>query len=504
MRISNRLALKKLFLLLLFLCTTTLAQPSIAAPSRTVALSITSPSPNTKIYPYSQILGLSANVSSGSLTGRTFSIDSSSTATGCALSSNSSISPTLTAFSSGTCVIRVTVPPDSVTNTATFTFLRANQSVSFGELPNSASYLDAITLQDYLGFNGDGDITLSTGSSTACNLSSPELTTSILNIIKGTGTCRLTASIAQDVKYNAASAYIDITVSRIEQNPLSNPILSATSKRFPYSQTPLSISSGSGGSGSGSLVVTGVANGTAAGCSWNNLTNTLSATSAGTCIVNVRKGQDDGYNAAEAVATFTFLAGPAITSFTPLTFKSGDLVTINGGNFTDVTKVRFGTSEVNITPTSATQIKVLAPSSPSSGILSVVTSTGESTSSIVQFAITTSNISVNKENCPTPSASPSGGNSIQINGCQTFQNPSPPSNTPTISGVTKVSSTGADTFTITGTNLRNPSSVSIGSTRATVLSASNAQILARIRTNINGSFTVTVVVSGRTATFNGP
>jgi hypothetical protein len=355
-----------------------------------------------------------------------------------------------------------------------------------------------------LGFNGDGGITLSTGTSTACSLSSLDLATSILNIVKGAGTCRLTASIAQDVKYNAASAYIDITVSRIEQIPISNPTLSATSKRFPYSQTPLSVSSVSGGSGTGSLVITGVTNGTATGCSWNNSNSTLSASSTGTCIVNVRKAQDDGYNAADTVATFTFLSGPSITSFTPLTFKSGDLVTINGGNFTDVTKVRFGTSEVNVTPISATQIRVQAPSSPSSGILSVITAAGESASSSVQFAITSSTNSVNKQSCPTPSASPSSGNSIQINGCQTFQNPAPSSNTPTISGVTKVSSTGTDTFTITGTNLRNPSSVQIGSTRATVLSASNSQIVARIRTNISGSFTVTVVVSGRTTTFNSP
>jgi hypothetical protein len=130
---SIRLSLKKLSLLLISLCIMTLGQPSIAAPSRTVTLEITSPLPNTKTYPYSQIISLVPTPSSGSISGRTFSIDSSSTATGCALSSNSVTSPTLTSASSGTCVIRVTLP-DLVTNTATFTFLRADQTVSFGEL----------------------------------------------------------------------------------------------------------------------------------------------------------------------------------------------------------------------------------------------------------------------------------------------------------------------------------------------------------------------------------
>lgn len=503
MKDSLKPSLRNLSILICSMGIVCSGQVVLAAPTRTVTLNIVSPSPNTKTYPYSQTLQLATSVSSGTATGRLFSIDAASSATNCSLSSVASSGPTLTASSSGTCVIKVTLT-DGVTNTATFTFTRASQSGNFGDLPNSASYLDSFLLQDFVSFPGKGAVSLDIGTSTACTISDSNLASSTLRISRGTGTCQLTASIAQDTDYFSASTSININVSRADRT-LSNPVLSATSKSFPYTQASLSVTSVSGGLGSGALSITGVTSGgSASGCSWNNASSTLSSTSSGTCIVNVRKAQDENYNVADVSATFTFLAGPSITSYTPLTFKAGDLITISGGNLTNVTKVRFGTSEVLVTPLSATQIKVPAPSAPASGFLSVVTSNGDTASSTVQFTITASTTSVSKVSCPTTTSGSVGSNSLPLTGCQTFQNPTPPASIPTITGVTKASTSNGDTFTIVGMNLRNPSSVEIGSTRASVLSATSTQIVARIPTSISGSFVVTVVVNGKTATFTNP
>jgi hypothetical protein len=79
---------------------------------------------------------------------------------------------------------------------------------------------------------------------------------------------------------------------------------------------------------------------------------------------------------------FRFLApGPTITSFTPSTGGTGDLVTINGTNFDGVTQVRFNTQPTtSFTIVNSTQLTVIVPPGASSGPLQVVTASGTATS----------------------------------------------------------------------------------------------------------------------------
>lgn len=470
-----------------------------APPNRITSFSLGSIT--SKVYPYSQQLSLLYSVSSGASTPRNFTIDSASTASGCNLS-NPTSTPTLTATSSGTCVVKLTITTDGANRTATFTFNRADQTLAFIGFPTSAQPGDQIPLKDYVSFNGEPSVTLSVGASTACTLDSSNFVTASLIINKGTGTCRLTVTVASDAAYNSASDYTDVTVSRIDQPEISNPVLSTQSKSFPYSQSPISVTSVTGGAGTGALAITSVANGTATGCSWNG--STLTATSSGTCILTVTKAQDDSYNSTSTTATFTFLSGPVITSITPLTFKSGDVVTINGGNLGSVNSVKFGATSVTPSTVSSTQVKVVAPNTPASGFIKVISSSGDSATSTAQFSITSATTTLSKTTCPTSTTS-SGANTLVLTGCQTFQTPAPSTSNPTIDSVAKQSVTSRDTFTITGTNLANPTLVQINtSIKATIVSANATQIVARINTNVTGSYTVSVTVAGKVATKSIP
>lgn len=94
------------------------------------------------------------------------------------------------------------------------------------------------------------------------------------------------------------------SVTKANQSAISSPVLSASSKSFPYSQTSLTVNSVSGGSGTGALSISAVADGTATGCSLSG--STLSATSAGTCTLTITKAADNNFEAATTTATFTF------------------------------------------------------------------------------------------------------------------------------------------------------------------------------------------------------
>ena len=145
-----------------------------------------------------------------------------------------------------------------------------------------------------------------------------------------------------------------------------------------------------GGSGTGTVtyLVTG---GTASGCSLTG--SILSATSAGTCIVQFTRAQSTNYNAKSSNVTITFrtyevlttapttsdgsshgivisgggtpwsknaTASPTITSFTPSSGPVGTTITISGTGLNGVTVVRLNfedmTSVTGVSPTSVTAV----------------------------------------------------------------------------------------------------------------------------------------------------
>ena len=157
---------------------------------------------SSKTYPYSQVLSMSTSgsVGSGAIT---YAITAGGNATGCALS-NSSSTATITASTSGTCLVSATIAADAYYNAATssaltFTFSKASQS-ALSISSTSGSFGTPLTLATS-GGSGGGLVTyVYAAGTTTCTLSSGVLTPA------ATGTCLVTATKATDDNYSAISS----------------------------------------------------------------------------------------------------------------------------------------------------------------------------------------------------------------------------------------------------------------------------------------------------------
>ncbi len=84
---------------------------------------------------------------------------------------------------------------------------------------------------------------------------------------------------------------------------------------------------------------------------------------------------------ATSASNFTVLYTPTITSFSPISGKVGDIVTITGTNFTGATGVKFnGLSAVTFTVVSATSTSATVPDGATTGKITVTTPGGTATS----------------------------------------------------------------------------------------------------------------------------
>ena len=83
---------------------------------------------------------------------------------------------------------------------------------------------------------------------------------------------------------------------------------------------------------------------------------------------------------ATSPGTFTVVAAPTITSFTPTSGVAGATVTLTGTGFTGATKVTFNGRTATFTVGSATRITATVPTGATSGKLAVTTPAGTATS----------------------------------------------------------------------------------------------------------------------------
>lgn len=124
-------------------------------------------------------------------------------------------------------------------------------------------------------------------------------------------------------------------VGKSLQSPLSF-TSSSTSKSYPYSSAL--VFSPLGGSGTGVISYAIAAGGTASGCSLSGDTSTvtLSASSAGTCLLQATKASDAGYESATSSAlTFTFsksVQQPIVITTTSANYGSNLSLSISGGS----------------------------------------------------------------------------------------------------------------------------------------------------------------------------
>jgi uncharacterized repeat protein (TIGR02543 family) len=182
------------------------------------------------------------------------------------------------------------------------------------------------------------------------------------------------------------------SVTKANQATISSPVLSATSKTFPYSQTSLSVNSVTGGSGDGALSITSVVDGTATGCTWSG--STLTSSTSGTCTLTITKAASASYEAATASATFTFnKATPTFNSWSNVTKSYTD-------TFTVTSPVVVGSVSGTFSYSSATTsvIGVSGTTLSADGVgTSVITATFTPTSTTdYNTATTTMTVTVNK------------------------------------------------------------------------------------------------------------
>jgi len=171
-------------------------------PNYNQTITLSSLGTSSKTFPYSQALSMSASgsVGSGAIT---YAITAGGSATGCALS-NSSNTATITASTSGTCLVSATIAADAYYNAATssaltFTFNKANQS-ALSITSTSGSFGTPLTLATNGGSGGGLVSFVYAAGTTTCTLVSGVLTPA------ATGTCLVTATKATDDNYTAISS----------------------------------------------------------------------------------------------------------------------------------------------------------------------------------------------------------------------------------------------------------------------------------------------------------
>jgi uncharacterized repeat protein (TIGR02543 family) len=307
-------------------------------------------------------------------------------------------------------------------NAATLTMNRASQSISISSLGTaSKSYPFSQTLNiSTSGSSGIGSKTFSIasgGTATNCLLNGSSSTTSSSPILSAStiGTCLITVSIAQDANYSSAtSSATTFTFSKTSQNALSSPVLSASSKSAPYSQSPLTVTSITGGSGTGAISITSVTNGSGSGCNWNG--TTLTATEGGTCILTITKLGDSNYTDAQTTSTFTFKRSQA-----PLSISNSAVVAISNNPLTISTTGGSGTGTItfkvsgsNCTLTGGESNKLIVSSAAT--CLITATKSGDSLYDQIVSPAKTISISIGNldfQSAPTsaPSAGPGSNNS---------------------------------------------------------------------------------------------
>jgi len=176
------------------------------------SITLTTIGTTSKTYPYSQALTMATSGSSG--TGSiSYAIASGGTATGCSLS-NSTSSATISATTSGTCLVAATIAADSLyaaatSSSSTFTFNKASQS-ALTVSSTSGTYGTALSLTT-TGGSGTGAVTYAyAAGTTTCSLSGSTLTAI------GYGTCLVTATKATDVNYlSITSSQATVTFAQL-------------------------------------------------------------------------------------------------------------------------------------------------------------------------------------------------------------------------------------------------------------------------------------------------
>jgi uncharacterized repeat protein (TIGR02543 family) len=229
----------------------------------------------------------------------------------------------------GTYTVTATVATDSnfasVSATANFEILSASLVITPTISASSMVYGTAVGSLPTVSHTKNPDVSLSTNPTCSLYLASDTgfVTAQTLSSTLAVGSYVVRCAGAVQANYTITyGTNPTFSVTKANQTALSLPVLSASSKTFPFSQTSLSVTSVTGGDGNGALSISSVTNGTATGCSLSG--STLTATSSGTCTLTITKAASANFEVATTTATFTFnqaTQSVSITSTAPTAAK---------------------------------------------------------------------------------------------------------------------------------------------------------------------------------------
>jgi len=249
-------------------------------------ITVTGPVPPATSYPFGTA-PLAISYTGGSGTGAvTYSVTTATTA--CAV-----VDPAVAVLTilhgTGTCVVKVTKAADSTyasaNNTLSVPTNRAQQNPIVVSGPTTGTFGDRSLPITYSGGTGTGAVTYSVSdTSDACAIADDHVS---LNIIHGSGTCRVTVTRAADADYLATSNVLAVNLTRIAQTSLT--VTGPSTGTF--GATDLAITS-QGGSGSGA--VTYSVSGTSTACVINYADPAAIDIIHGTgaCVIHMAKAAD--------------------------------------------------------------------------------------------------------------------------------------------------------------------------------------------------------------------
>ena len=375
--------------------------------------------------PTSGKTGQVVNIIGTNFTGATAVSFGGTAATTYTVVSATSINATVAAGASGT--VSVTTASGAGT-LAGFTYLPPPTIASFS--PISAGTGQTVTIT---GTNFTGATAVSFGGTAATSFTVVSATS--ITAVVGTGaTGSVSVTTANGIASRAGFTFITATPA---------PAISSFTPTSGKTGQVVTIT-GTNFTGATAVSFGGTAATTFTVVSATSINATVGAGTSGTVSVTTASGTG-------TLAGFTYLPPPTITSFSPTSGKTGQVVTITGTNFTGATAVSFGgTAATSFTVVSATSITAVVGTG-KTGNVRVVTANG---------AITKSGF--------------------------TYLAP------PTISSFSPTSAGTGQTVTISGTNFTGGTIVSFGGTPATSFTVVSAtSITAVVGAGATGSVSVT-------------
>ena len=276
----------------------------------------------------------------------------------------------------GTTIITATQAPSgayaSASKSMTFTVLKANPTITLSVPTTTALNLvtggNTITVS---GTSSDGQaVNMSIVSGGATGTLTATATPGSFNLsnVSSSGIITFEGSVTGNSNYNAATKQVSMDVTKSNQTITFNPstpltyatglttTLSATTNASGLSVTDFSVVSGPGNITSG---------------------NILNITEPGTIVVKAAQAGNGTYNAAPEVTRSILVnpGAPVVSSFTPTSATDGDVVTITGQYFQNLSAVSFGgTAALSFTLVNSTTITAVVGTGHTGSV--AVTTTG--------------------------------------------------------------------------------------------------------------------------------